>query len=161
MTERSPFRYAAGGFALFVAVGIGVGLAQNFTLAFLIEALVEPPNDPLDNTLVGIVVVVDVITPFSLGPLVAAGVGLMTATGYPDREGTAAVVAGVVSGVGFVAMTLVALFLTFAALQQYASGGGTGGGPFTAADLVPTVVQSGVPMAIVGAAAAYIRARLE
>lgn len=161
MTEYRPLRYVVGGLGLFAAVGVGVGLAQNFTLGFLIEALVDPPNNPMDNTLVGIVIVVDVITPFSLGPLVAAGVGLLTGAGYPNREGTAAVIAGAVSGVGFVVMTLLALFLTFAALQQYASGGGGGGGPFTAADLMPTVVQSGIPMAIVGAAAAYIRARLE
>lgn len=161
MAERRAARYIAGGLGLFVAVGIGVGLAQNFTLGFLIEQLVDPGGDPLQNTLVGIVIVVDVITPFSLGPLVAGGVGLVTGAAYPDREGLAAIVAGVASGIGFVLMTFVALLLTFAVIQQYATGqGGGGGGPFSPADLVPTIVQSGVPMAVVGGTAAYIRARL-
>lgn len=163
MAERPALRYLAGGLGLFAAVGIGIGLAQNFTLGFLIEQLVDPGGDPLQNTLVGIVIVVDVITPFSLGPLVAGGVGLVTGAGYPDREGLAAIVAGVTSGVGFILMTFLALLLTFAVLQQYSTGegGGGGGGPFSPADLVPTIIQSGIPMAVVGGAAAYIRARIE
>lgn len=155
-------RYVAGGLGLFLVVGVGVGLAQNFTLGFLIEALVDPPNPPLENQLVGIVLIVDVITPFSLGPLVAAGVGALTGAGLPDREGVATVVAGVVSAVGFVLMTGLVLLLTFATLTQYASGGGGGGGggPFAAADLVPTVLVTAVPVALVGGSTAYIRARL-
>lgn len=154
-------RYVAAGLGLFVAIGIGVGLAQNFTLGFLIEALVEPPNDPLANTLVGIILMVDVVAPFSLGPLVAAGVGVLTGAGLPDREGLAAVVAGVVSGVGFVLMTVLVLVLTFATLTQYTSGGGGGGGgPFSPTALIPTILLTGVPVALVGGTAAYIRARL-
>lgn len=154
-------RYVVAGLGLFVAIGIGVGLAQNFTLGFLIEALVDPPNDPLENTLVGIILMVDVVAPFSLGPLVAAGVGVLTGAGLPDREGLAAVVAGVVSGVGFVLMTVLVLVLTFATLTQYASGGGGGGGgPFSPTALVPTILLTGVPVALVGGTAAYIRARL-
>ncbi|WP_255195912.1 hypothetical protein [Halorarius litoreus] len=161
MVARRLLQYVAGGLGLFLAVGVGVGLAQNFTLSFLIEQLVDPGGNPLDNTLVGIVIVVDIITPFSLGPLVAAGVGLVTGAGYDDREGVAAFVAGAVSGVGFVLMTLVALLLTFAVLQQYGTGGAGGGdSPFSPSALVPTVIQAGIPMTVVGGAAAYIRARL-
>lgn len=161
MSERRARRYIAGGLGLFAAVGVGVGLVQNFTLGFLIEQLVEPGGNPLDNTLVGIIVVVDVVTPFSLGPLVAAGVGLITGAGYADRRDVGTAVAAVVSGVGFVLMTLLALLLTFAVLQQYSSGGGAGNSPFSPTALLPTVVQSGIPMAVVGGAAAYIRASLE
>lgn len=163
MTEVRSRRYVAAGVGLFVAVGVGVGLAQNFTLVFLVEQLVDPGTDPLANTLVGIVLIVDVITPFSLGPLVAAGVGVVTAGGFPDRPRTAAVLAAVVSALGFVLMTLLALLLTFAALSQFTGGGGgggSGGGPFSPVDLVPTVLLSGIPMALVGGAAAYVRARL-
>lgn len=163
MAARRSLRYVLGGIGLFLAVGIGVGLVQNFTLGFFIEQLVDPGGNPLDNTLVGIIVVVDVITPFTLGPLVAGGVGLVVGAGYDDREGLGAVLAGIAAGIGFVVMTLVALLLTFAVLEQYSTGGGGGGGnsPFSPSALVPTVIQSGIPMAVVGGLAAYIRARLE
>jgi hypothetical protein len=162
MAERRARHYVAGGIGLFVFVGIGVGLAQNFTLSFFIEQFVDPGSDPLENSAIGLLLLGSVFTPFTLGPLVAAGVGLVTGVNYPDREGLAALVAGAASGVGFVLMTGLTLFLTFAVLSQYASGGGGGGGggPFSPADLVPTIVQAGIPMAVVGGGAAYIRARL-
>lgn len=161
MLQRRPLRYLAGGVGLFVAVGVGVGLAQNFTLAFLIEQLVSPGTNPLDSTVVGMVLIVDVVTPFAIGPLVAAGTGLVVGAGYTDRPGGSALLAGVSSALGFVAMTFTALLLTFVVIGQYSSGGGSGGGPFSPSDIVPVVFQTAIPMAVVGGAAAYIRARLE
>ncbi|WP_255149555.1 hypothetical protein [Halorarius halobius] len=162
MVQRRPVRYLAGGVGLFLAVGVGVGLAQNFTLAFLIEQLVEPGTNPLDSTVVGLVLIVDIVTPFALGPLVAGGTGVVTGAAYDDRPGGAALLAGVASAVGFIAMAFTALLLTFMVIGQYSSGGGGGGGgPFSPSAIVPVVFQSAAPMAVVGGAAAYIRARLE
>lgn len=157
--ETAPLRFAGGVVGLFVAVGVGVGLAQNFTLGLLIEQLVEPGTSPTDNTLVGIVLVVDVVTPFALGPLVAAGTGTLMGRALPDAERVAAVLSGAAAGVGFVLMTFLALFLTFVVLGQYGGGGG-GGGPIERSALFATVLETAIPVAVVGGLAAFISARI-
>lgn len=156
-----PLRFAAGVLGLFVAVGVGVGLAQNFTLSLLIEQLVDPGTTPTDNTLVGIVLVVDVVTPFALGPLVAVGTGALFGRAMPDAERAAAVLSGAAAGVGFVLMTFLSLFLTFVVLGQYGGGGGgSGGGPIDQGALFATVLETAIPVAVVGGLAALISARI-
>lgn len=154
-----PLRSLGGVVGLFLAVGVGVGLAQNFTLGLLIEQLVDPGTDPTDNTLVGIVLVVDVVTPFVLGPLVAVGGGVLVGRLMSNAERAAAVLAGTAAGVGFVLMTFLALTLTFAVLGQYGGGGGADG-PIAQDALFTTVFETAVPTAVVGGLAGYISARI-
>jgi hypothetical protein len=152
-------RFAGGVVGLFVTVGVGVGLAQNFTLSLLIEQLVDPGTNPTDNTLVGIVLVVDVVTPFVLGPVVAVGTGALFGRAMPDADRAAAVLSGAAAGVGFVLMTFLSLFLTFVILGQYGGGGGNGG-PIDQGALFATVLETAIPVAVVGGLAALISARI-
>lgn len=157
----SPLRFAGGVVGWFLAVGVGVGLAQNFTLGLLIRELVDAGTNPLDNTLVGIVLIVSVVTPFVLGALVAVGGGALLGRAMPDAERAAAVLAGAASAVGFVLMVFLALFLTFMVLGQYGGGGGGGdGGPISQSALFRTVFETAIPMAVVGGLAGYISARI-
>lgn len=153
----------------FVTVGLGFGLAANFTIGFLIESFVEPGANPMDNTLVGIVLIVAVVNTFLLGPVVAAVTGLVTGRSLPDRRLLAAAANGTASVVGFYLLAGLALFVTFTVLSQYApaeaasasgGAGGSSGGPFSPADLVPTLLEVGIPTGVVGAVTGWIGSRL-
>lgn len=158
----SLWGYALGVVGLFVVVGVGLGLANNFVLGFLIEQFVDPGGAPTDNTLVGIMLVDAIVTPVVLGPLIAAGASLALGRALPDRRLAATAVGAGVSIVGFYLMASVSLFLTFVVLTQYGGGGGGsgGGGPFDPMALVSLILEAGIPAAIVGAVAAYVGTRL-
>lgn len=159
--QPSLWGYAARIVGLFVVVGVGLGLANNFVLGFLIEQFVDPGGNPTDNTLVGIMLINAIVTPVVLGPLVAGGVSLALGRALPDRRLAAASLGAGVSVVGFYLMAFVSLFLTFVVLAQYGGGGGGGGGtPFDPAALVRLILETGIPTAIVAVAAAYIGSRL-
>lgn len=157
-TSRGLLAYGAGVVGLFVAVGFGMGLGMNFALSFLIEQFVDPGTDPTDVTPVAITLLINLTLPFSLGALVAGAAGFTTGRAFPDRRWGATSVAAVASAVGFYLMTFLALFLMFSVLSQY--GGGGGGGPFSPSDMVPTIGQTGIPVAITGAVAAYVACEL-
>lgn len=156
--QRAP-AYVAGVAGAFVLVGLGVGLVQNFSLGFLIENLVDPGTNPTDNTLVGIVLIMDILLPFAYGMVLAGALGFAVGRAFAARRGVAALTAGVGSGVGFVLFDFLALFLTFSVLSRYGGGGG-GGGPFGPSDLLPVIFQAAIPAAVVGGGVAYLAARM-
>jgi hypothetical protein len=166
--SRPLLRTAGWVLATFAVVGAGYGLAANFTVGFLIETFVEPGVNPLDNTLVGIVLVLTVVNTMLLGPVVAAVAGLSVGRSSPGRGVLAAGLSGVSSALGFYVLAALALFLTFGVLSQYApaeaasagSGATESSGPFTFADLRPTLVEVGIPTGLVGAVTGYVGSRL-
>ncbi|WP_276260802.1 hypothetical protein [Haloglomus litoreum] len=153
---RSLLAYVGSVVGVFVAAGVGLGLGSNFILGFLIEQFVEPGASPTDNTLVSIMLLHNVITPFLVGPLMAVGAGALIGRALPDRPVTATAVGGTASLVGFYLMTGLTLFLTINVIAQYSTGGGGGGGALDQAALASQIVESGIPAALVGAAGAYI-----
>lgn len=159
---RPLLRTAGYVVATFAVVGAGYGLAANFTIGFLIETFVEPGANPLDNTLVGIVLVVSVVNTMLLGPVMAGVAGLSVGRSYPGRGVLAAGLTGFSSTLGFYVLAALALFLTFGVLSQYAPAEAAGaaaessGGPFTFADLRPTLVEVGIPTGVVGAVTGYV-----
>jgi hypothetical protein len=153
---RSLLAYVGSVVAVFVAAGVGLGLGSNFILGFLIEQFVEPGATPTDNTLVSIMLLHNVVTPFLVGPLMAVGAGALIGRALPDRPVTATAVGGTASLVGFYLMTGLTLFLTINVIAQYSTGGGGGGGALDQAALASQIVESGIPAALVGAAGAYI-----
>jgi len=153
---RSLLAYVGSVVAVFVAAGVGLGLGSNFILGFLIEQFVEPGASPTDSTLVSIMLLHNVITPFLVGPLMAIGAGALLGRALPDRPLTATAVGGTASLVGFYLMTGLTLFLTINVIAQYSTGGGGGGGALDQAALGKQVIESGIPAALVGAAGAYI-----
>ena len=157
--SRPLYVYLGSVVAVFVAAGIGLGLGSNFILGFLIEQFVDPGTNPTDNTIISIMLLHNVITPFLVGPLIAVAAGAFVGRALPGRTLTAAFVAGVASLVGFYLMTGVTLFLTIDALSQYGASGGGGGGLDRAA-LGRQVVESGIPAAMVGAIGGYLGAFL-
>ena len=166
--DRPAYVYALAVIGVFAALGAGLGLAANFTLGFFIEQFVDPGTDPLDSTQIGILLLVSIFVIYATGPVVAglAGVGLGRL--LPDREATAAVLAGVGCFVGFFLFAGLALFLTFSVLSEYGAGagagggggGGGGGGPIEPSALGTLMVQVGLPVGLVGLATAYITARV-
>jgi hypothetical protein len=157
---RSLLAYVASVVAVFVAAGVGLGLGSNFILGFLIEQFVEPGATPTDNTLISIMLLHNVITPFLVGPLMAIVAGALIGRVLPGRRVTATAIGGVASLVGFYLMTGLTLFLTINVIAQYSTGTGGGGGALERAALAMQVVESGIPAAVVGAAGAYIGAYL-
>jgi hypothetical protein len=151
---RSLLVYVGGVVGVFVAAGVGLGLGSNFVLGFLIEQFVEPGANPTDSSLVSIMLLHNVVTPFLVGPLLAVGAGALVGRALPGRRLTATGVGGVASLVGFYLMAGLTLFLTVSVLSQY--GAGAGGSPLDRAALGRQVVESGIPAALVGAAGAYI-----
>lgn len=160
MTDQRAPAVTAGVVGAFALVGFGVGLAQNFSLSFLIETLVQPGTNPMNNTLIGIVLVMDIFLPFAYGMLLAGGLGVVVGRAFADRRGVAAAVGGVGAGVGFLVFEGIVLMLTFSALSRYTTGGSGGGGPFGPSELAPVILQAAIPVAIVGAGVAYIAARM-
>ena len=161
---RPLLRTAGYVLATFAIVGAGYGLAANFTIGFLIETFVEPGTDPLNNTLVGIVLVMGVVNTMLLGPVVAAVVGLSVGRSYPGRGVLAAALNGTVSMFGFYLLAALSLFLTFSVISQYAPAeaasaaaeSSSSSGPFTFEDLRPTLVEVGIPTGVVGAVTGYV-----
>lgn len=159
--SRSAYLYTLAIVGIFAALGAGLGLAANFTLGFFIEQFVEPGADPLDSTQVGIMFLVSVFIIYATGPLGAGVAGVGVGQLLPDREATAAVVAGVGCFVGFFLFAGLALFLTFSVLAEYGAGaGGGGGGPIEPSALGTLMLQVGLPVGLVGVATAYITARV-
>jgi hypothetical protein len=153
---RSLLTYVGSVVAVFVAAGVGLGLGSNFILGFLIEQFVEPGATPTDNTLISIMLLHNVVTPFLLGPLMAIVAGALIGRALPGRRVTATAIGGVASLVGFYLMTGLTLFLTINVIAQYSTGAGGGGGALDQAALAKQIVESGIPAAVVGAAGAYI-----
>lgn len=148
---------------LFLAVGVGLGLASYLGLDFLVVQFVDPGTDPTDNTIVGILLIHAILTPLLLGPLVAGATSLLLGRTLPERPALATVSAAATSAVGFYLMTVVALAITFAVLWQSggAGAGGAGGGsPFDPSALLSLVLRAGIPAAFVGAVAGYVGSRL-
>jgi hypothetical protein len=153
---RSLLTYVGSVVAVFVAAGVGLGLGSNFILGFLIEQFVEPGATPTDNTLISIMLLHNVITPFLLGPLMAIVAGALIGRALPGRGVTATAIGGVASLIGFYLMTGLTLFLTINVIAQYSTGAGGGGGALDQAALARQIVESGIPAAVVGGAGAYI-----
>jgi hypothetical protein len=155
-TGRSLLVYVGGVVGVFVAAGIGLGLGSNFILGFLIEQFVEPGANPTDSTLVSIMLLHNVVTPFLVGPLMAVGAGALIGRALPERRLTATAIGGSASLVGFYLMTGLTLFLTINVVAQYSTGGAGGGGGLDQAALGKQVIESGIPAAVVGGLGAYI-----
>jgi hypothetical protein len=162
--QRPAYLYALAVVGVFAALGAGLGLAANFTLGFFIEQFVEPGADPLDSTQIGIMLLVSVFVIYVIGPIAAGLAGVGVGSMLPDREVTAAVVAGISCFVGFFLFAGLALFLTFSVLAEYGAaaggGGGGGGGPIEPSALGTLMVQVGLPVGLVGLATASITARV-
>ena len=164
--SRPAYVYALAVVAVFAALGAGLGLAANFTLGFFIEQFVDPGTDPLDSTQIGILFVVSIFLIYAVGPLAAGVAGVGVGQALPDRDGAAAVVAGVGSFVGFFLFAGLGLFLTFSVLAEYGPGGGGGGGggggdgPIDPAALGTLMLQVSLPVGLVGLVSAYLTSRL-
>ena len=166
--DHPAYVYALAVVGVFAALGAGLGLAANFTLGFFIEQFVDPGTDPLDSTQIGILLLVSVFVIYATGPVVAGLAGVGLGRMLPDREATAAVVAGVACFLGFFLFAGLALFLTFSVLSEYGAGagagsgggGGGGGGPIEPSALGTLMVQVGLPVGLVGLATAYVTARV-
>ena len=166
--KRPAYAYALAVVGAFAALGAGLGLAANFTLGFFIEQFVDPGTDPLDSTQIGILLLVSIFVIYATGPLAAGLAGVGLGRMLPDREATAAVVAGVACFLGFFLFAGLALFLTFSVLSEYGAGagagggggGGGGGGPIEPSALGTLMVQVGLPVGLVGLATAYVTARV-
>jgi len=164
--ERPAYVYALAVVGVFAALGAGLGLAANFTLGFFIEQFVDPGTDPLDSTQIGILLLVSVFVIYATGPVAAGLAGVGLGRMLPDREATAAVVAGVACFLGFFLFAGLALFLTFSVLSEYGAGAGAGGGsgggggPIDPSALGTLMVQVGLPVGLVGLATAYVTARV-
>jgi hypothetical protein len=153
---RSLLGYVGSVVGIFVAAGVGLGLGSNFILGFLIEQFVDPGTAPTDNTLVSIMLLHNVITPFLVGPLMAVGAGALIGRALPGRRLTATAIGGSASLVGFYLMTGLTLFLTINVIAQYSTGAGGGGGGLDQAALGKQIIESGIPAAVVGGIGAYI-----
>ena len=162
--SRPAYVYALAVVGLFAALGAGLGLAANFTLGFFIEQFVEPGTDPLDSTQVGIMFLVSIFFIYATGPLAAGVAGIGVGQALPDRDGTAAVVAGLGSFVGFFVFAGLGLFLTFSVLAEYGAGGGGGGGggdsPIEPSALGTLMLQVSLPVGLVCLASAYLTSRV-
>lgn len=157
MTERSLTEHALAIVGLFAVVGAGVGLAMNFSIGFLIEWQVEPGANPTNNTLVGLTLVQGLLFPLTVGPLVAAISNLAAGYSLGDRRLTATLLGAGASVVGFYVMALLSLALTVAVLAEYGSGSGGGSLPMT--QLLGAIVETGIPVGVVGGAAGYLGSR--
>jgi hypothetical protein len=163
--SRPAYVYALAIVGIFTALGAGLGLAANFTLGFFIEQFVDPGTDPLDSTQVGIMFLVSIFFVYAVGPIAAGVAGIGVGVALPERDGTAAVVAGVGSFVGFFLFAGLGLFLTVSVLAEYGAGaggggGGGGGGPIEPSALGTLMFQVSLPVGLVGLASAYITSRL-
>ena len=162
--SRPAYVYALAVVGLFAALGAGLGLAANFTLGFFIEQFVEPGTDPLDSTQVGIMFLVSIFFIYATGPLAAGVAGIGVGQALPDRDGAAAVIAGVGSFVGFFVFAGLGLFLTFSVLAEYGAGGGGGGGggdsPIEPSALGTLMLQVSLPVGLVCLASAYLTSRV-
>ncbi len=157
--SRPAYVYALAVVGVFAALGAGLGLAANFTLGFFIEQFVEPGTDPLDSTQIGILFIVSILLVYVVGPLAAGVAGVGVGQALPDRDGTAAVVGGLGSFVGFFLFAGLGLFLTFSVLSVYGSGGG-GDGPIEPAALGRLMFQVAIVAGLVGLTSAYLTSRL-
>ena len=164
--ERPAYVYTLAVVGVFAALGAGLGLAANFTLGFFIEQFVDPGTDPLDSTQIGILLLVSIFVIYVTGPVAAGLAGVGLGRMLPDREATAAVLAGVACFLGFFLFAGLALFLTFSVLSEYGAGAGAGGGgggsgsPIDPSALGTLMVQVGLPVGLVGLATAYVTARV-
>lgn len=171
--SRPAYVYGLAVVGVFAALGAGIGLAANFTLGFFIEQFVEPGGDPLDSTQVGVMFLATILVVCLAGPLVAGIAGVGVGVSLPDRETTAAAVAGAASFVGVFVFVGLALFLTFSVLAEYGGpmggggeveaeggGGGGGGSPLDPSALSTLLVQVSLPVGLVGLAVAYISSRV-
>ena len=166
--DHPAYVYTLAVIGVFAALGAGLGLAANFTLGFFIEQFVDPGTDPLDSTQIGILLLVSIFVIYATGPVVAGLAGVGLGGMLPDREATAAVVAGVACFLGFFLFAGLALFLTFSVLSEYGAGagagsgggGGGGGGPIEPSALGTLMLQVGLPVGLVGLATAYVTARV-
>jgi len=154
--SRPAYVYALAVVGIFAA--LGAGLAANFTLGFFIEQFVDPGTDPLDSTQVGIMFLVSVFLIYAVGPLAAGVAGVGVGQALPDRDGTAAVVAGVGSFVGFSVFAGLGLFLTFSVLAEYGPGGG--GGPIDPSAPGTLMLQVSLPVGLIRLASAYLTSRI-
>ena len=166
--DHPAYVYALAVVGVFAALGAGLGLAANFTLGFFIEQFVDPGTDPLDSTQIGILLLVSIFVIYATGPVVAGLAGVGLGRMLPDREATAAVLAGVGCFIGFFLFAGLGLFLTFSVLSEYGAGAGAGGGggggggsgPIEPSALGTLMVQVGLPVGLVGLATAYVTARV-
>jgi hypothetical protein len=162
---RKSLSYLLAVIGLFALLGAGVGLASNFTIGFLIEQFVEPGTDPLDNTQVGLMLLVAIFFSYAVGPLAAGVTGVVVGRGLSGREAVAGVVAGTGGFLGFYLFVGLALFSLLAVLSEFgppAGGGGSGGdGPLNPSALLMLMVQVSLLTGLVGFGTAYLSSRID
>ncbi|WP_178917018.1 hypothetical protein [Natronomonas gomsonensis] len=163
---RRLFTYALAVVGTFGVLGVGLGLAGNFTLSFFIEQFVDPGTNPLDVTQVGLMFLVVIVIVYATGPIASVVAGVVIGQVLPDREGAAAVVVGISSFLGYYLFVALSLFFTFSVLAEYGAlgggggSGGGGGGPLDPAGLLTLTVQVSLPVGLVGLVSAYITSRV-
>jgi hypothetical protein len=156
---RRLFTYALAVVGTFGVLGVGLGLAGNFTLSFFIEQFVDPGTNPLDVTQVALMFLVVIVIIYSTGPIASVVAGVVIGQVLPDREGAASVVVGISAFLGFYLFVALSLFFTFSVLSEYGALSG-GGGPLDPAGLVTLTVQVSLPVGLVGLVSAYITSRV-
>lgn len=148
----------------FSVLGVGLGLALNFTISFFIEQFVDPGTNPLDVTQVALMFLVAIVIIYSTGPIASIVAGIVIGQVLPEREGAAAVIVGISAFLGFYLFAALSLFFTFAVLMEYgtlgAGGNGGGGGPLDPAGLVTLTLQVSLPVGLVGLMSAYLTSRV-
>lgn len=157
---RRLFTYALAVVGMFGVLGVGLGLAGNFTLSFFIEQFVDPGTNPLDVTQVALMFLVVIVIIYSTGPIASVVAGVVVGQVLPDREGAASVVVGISAFLGFYLFVALSLFITFSVLSEYGALSGGGGGPLDPAGLVTLTVQVSLPVGLVGLVSAYITSRV-
>jgi len=156
---RRLFTYALAVVGTFGVLGVGLGLAGNFTLSFFIEQFVDPGTNPLDVTQVALMFLVVIVIIYSTGPIASVVAGVVIGQVLPDREGAASVVVGISAFLGFYLFVALSLFFTFSVLSEYGALSG-GGGPLDPAGLLTLTVQVSLPVGLVGLVSAYITSRV-
>ncbi len=164
--DRPLYVYVLIVVGVFVVVGTGIGLSINFTLGFFIEQFVEPGDDPLDSTQVGLMFLVAIFFIYAVSPFLACIVGVGIGRAFPDRETVAGGIAGVGSFIGFFLFVGLGLFFTFAVLAEYGmpAGGGDGNGggsPLDQTALLTLMLQVSIPVGLVGLVTAYLTSWLD
>lgn len=162
---RRSLSYLLAVVGLFALLGGGVGLAANFTIGFFIEQFVEPGTDPLDNTQIGITLLVAIFFSYAIGPIASGVAGVWVGHGLSDREALAGVVAGAGGFAGFFVFVGLALFFTFMVLAEYSApgggGGSGGGGPLVPSGLLGLMLQVNLLTGLVGFGSAYLTSRMD
>jgi len=154
--------------ALFVTIGVGLGLSGYISITAVDRLLVQEAEgefaSALGQTFVALVAIQSAFVVFLLGSVVATISGSRIAAEASSlRESVIA--NGVASFIGFYAMVAIALVIMLAALgsgdPNAGGGSSSGGGPLAFGDVVQPMLLAGAPTAFVGVASGGILKLLE